>query len=119
MTQSDQKAEESVFSRLSKIQIHAPTAHNLHRILIESGIINNHSFSYVSAKIRSFRADPRSIPFHHPPPPPPPPPPPDDPPPPLPDDDPGGVDADEIADERLLPMEEVKEPALNPDQLPE
>ena len=45
---------------------------------------------------------------YQPPPPPPPPPPPELPPPPLPDDDPGGVDAEEMADEKLLPIVEVK-----------
>lgn len=50
-----------------------------------------------------MQADP-----YQPPPPPPPPPPPELPPPPLPDDDPGGVEADEIADEKLFPIAEVK-----------
>ena len=45
---------------------------------------------------------------YHPPPPPPPPPPPELPPPPLPEDDPGGVDAEDMADEKLLPIAEVK-----------
>ena len=45
---------------------------------------------------------------YQPPPPPPPPPPPELPPPPLPEDDPGAVDADEIAEEKLLPIVEVK-----------
>jgi len=45
--------------------------------------------------------------LHQPPPPPPPPPPPDRPPPPLPEDDPGGVDAEEIADEKLFPIADV------------
>lgn len=45
---------------------------------------------------------------YQPPPPPPPPPPPELPPPPLPDDEPGGVEAEEMADEKLLPIVEVK-----------
>lgn len=45
---------------------------------------------------------------YHPPPPPPPPPPPALPPPPLPEELPGGVDAAEMAEEKLFPISEVK-----------
>ena len=49
----------------------------------------------------------RNVWAYQPPPPPPPPPPPELPLPPLPEDEPGGVDAEDMAEEKLFPTPEV------------
>lgn len=51
--------------------------------------------------------------FYQPPPPPPPLPPPEEPPPPLPEELPGGDDAEEMADEKLLPISLLKRAGEN------